>query len=129
MIDNVSSKAYGQSLYIVDTDQYKNLIAARLNRPIGTGCFMVHAQCDKDYAFQLTSEHKIRTRKGNRDIETWVPKTSSAANHYLDTEVYATLAADLLHVRYLEELPPPRPQPKGEDKSDEWIEVKEDWLA
>ncbi|MCC5467634.1 phage terminase large subunit family protein [Pelosinus baikalensis] len=130
IIDNVSSKSYGQTLYIVDGDQYKNVIAARLNRPVGIGCFMVFKDCDLDYAEQLTSEHKIRTKKNNREVETWVPKTSHAQNHYLDTEVYAALAADLLQVRYLDEI-----QPEVESNSvvrdkeeDDWINIKEeDW--
>lgn len=131
VIDKPDSKSYGQVLYVVDTDQYKNLIASRLRRPIGTGCFMVHADCDADYADQLTSEHKIRTKKGNKEVETWVPKTSHAQNHYLDTEVYAALAADLLQMRYLEELPPEDEQPavsfatSKDSNKDEWIEERE----
>lgn len=129
VIDRVDSKSHGQPLYIVDPDQYKNWIAGHLNRPVGTGCFMVYRGCDKDYADQLTSEHKVREKKNNREIETWVPKASHAANHYLDTEVYAALAADLLQARYLDELPEvvasqQRPQPKEDD----WLKVKEDWL-
>lgn len=129
-IDKADSRAYGQVLYIVDTDQYKNLIAARLNKPLGTGCFMVHKDCDKDYAEQLTSEHRIKTIQGKREIETWVPKTSHAQNHYLDAEVYAALAGDLLHMRFLQELPETQPSAvvKQEEK-DEWLkEVNEDWL-
>ncbi len=132
IIDNPGSKAYGQALYIVDTDQYKNLIAARLNKPIGIGCFMVYAECDEDYARQLTAEHKIRERKGDREIETWVPKTSAAKNHYLDCRVYSSVAADLLHVRYLNELketsqtPPVR---QSEKDNDDWLADKgEGWI-
>jgi len=129
-IDNPGAKFHGQTLYIVDTDQYKNLIAARLNRPLGTGCFMVHSECDKDYAEQLTSEHKIRDRKGNREVETWKQKTSSAANHYLDTEVYAALAGDLLHVRYLDDLQPiaTTSSTVREIEKDDWLNVEGDWL-
>lgn len=133
-IDNPNSKAFGQTLYIVDPDQYKNLIAARINRPVGMGCFMVFAGCDAEYAEQLTAEHKIRERKGNREIETWVPKSSSAANHYLDCKVYSSLAADLLQVRYLDDLTETAAatQPANNDKdvnSEEWLKVKEDdWL-
>lgn len=131
-IDKVDSKSFGQPLYIVDGDQYKNLIAARLNRPLGEGCFMVHADCDLDYAEQLTSEHKVREPKGNLLVETWKPKTSAAQNHYLDAEVYAALAADLLQVRYLEDLKPEAPAPAPTVKDDiekDWINVKEDdWL-
>lgn len=132
IIDKVDSKSYGQTLYIVDGDQYKSWIAAHLNRPLGTGCFMAYKDCDLDYAEQLTSEHKIKETKNNREVETWVPKTSHAQNHYLDSEVYAALAGDLLQVRYLDELQPETPRTtsmadKAED--DDWLNVKEDeWL-
>lgn len=130
IIDNISSKSYGQTLYIVDGDQYKNVIAARLNRSVGTGCFMTFKDCDLDYAEQLTSEHKIRTKKNNREVETWVPKTSHAQNHYLDTEVYAALAADLLQVRYLCEIKPEVQSNStigNKEEDEDWIKVKEDW--
>lgn len=64
---------------------------------------MVYKGCDMDYAEQVTSEHKVNIVKGGRRVESWVPKTAHAANHYLDAEVYAACAADLLQVRYLEE--------------------------
>lgn len=131
-IESVESRAFGQPLYLVDVDQYKNLISARLNRPLGDGCFMVHADCDGDYADQLTSEQKITTIKGRNEVETWVKKTSAAQNHYLDCEVYAALAADLLHVRYLEELQQPESAGVGErsgDQNDDWIPDKGgNWL-
>ncbi|MCX7779620.1 MAG: phage terminase large subunit family protein [Negativicutes bacterium] len=126
-IDSPGSKFHGQTLYILDTDQYKNMIAARLNRDTGEGCFMVHADCDLDYATQLTSEHRVRERKGNKEVETWKQKTSATPNHYLDCEVYAALAADLLHVRYLEDLPAQEPAYSVREEQ-EWIKVKEDWL-
>ena len=131
-IESVSSKAFGQPLYIVDTDQYKNLISARLNRPLGDGCFMVHADCDSDYAEQMTSEQRITTVKGRVEIETWVKKTSASQNHYLDCEVYSALAADLLHVRYLEDLnqEPAQPASVTKEKDEkEWIkDTGEDWI-
>jgi len=129
-IDNPGSKTHGQALYIVDTDQYKNMIAGRLCRPIGIGGYMVHSDCDLDYASQLTAEHKIRTRKGNREIDTWVKKISNAQNHYLDAEVYAALAADLLHVRYLEDLAEaqPVPEPTPTAPAPNWIRADENFL-
>ena len=93
---------------------------------------MVHAGCDEDYADQLTSEQKITTIKGRTEIETWVKKTSAAQNHYWDCEVYAALAADLLHVRYLEELQEPMAAPTQHNEQaaeKDWIADKgEDWL-
>ena len=102
-IDAIGKQYHGQALYIVNGDSYKDLIAARLRRPLGRGCWMAYAESDLEYAEQVTAEHKIATVKGGRRMESWIPKTSHAQNHYLDAEVYAACAADLLQVRYLDE--------------------------
>ena len=102
-IDAIGKQYHGQALYIVNGDSYKDLIAARLRRPLGRGCWMAYAESDLEYAEQVTAEHKIATVKGGRRMESWVPKTSHAQNHYLEAEVYAACAADLLQVRYLDE--------------------------
>lgn len=130
LIDRPGARSHGQKLYIVDTDQYKNMIAARMARPNGDGAWMVHKDCDLEYAEQITSEHKIRAKKGNRVVETWQPKSSASRNHFLDCEVYAACAADILGVRYLEEVPDASPvEPVKEEKHEQqWIEEREDWL-
>lgn len=102
-IDSPGKMTHNQALYIVNGDAYKNMIASYLRRPMGRGSWMVYNGCDMDYAEQVTSEHKVNIVKGGRRVESWVPKTAHAANHYLDAEVYAACAADLLQVRYLEE--------------------------
>ncbi len=102
-IDKISSKAHGMRLVIVNTNQYKETIASRLIRSNGTGSFMVYKKCDLDYAQQITSEHKVKVKKGGREVEVWKTKTAHADNHYLDCEVYACTAADLLNIRYLKE--------------------------
>lgn len=100
MIDKVNSKAHGMRLYIVDGGQYKDMIAARLNRPNGRGSFMVYDGCDAEYAEQLCAEEKVPGKNG---AFIWQPKAAHIDNHFLDCEVYAGLAADLLQVRYLQE--------------------------
>ncbi len=135
-IDKINSKAYGMRLVLVDTSQYKSMIAARLNRPNGKGSWMVYQGCDEEYAEQVTSEHKVLVKKGDKQIEVWQPKTPTAANHYLDCEVYAAAAADLLHVRYLQEETPaeepsrkPEPTQNGFIKTDgSWINQKGGWI-
>lgn len=135
-IDKVNSRAHGMRLYIVSTDKYKDMIAARLNRPPGRGAWMVHKDCDEDYAEQITAEHKVIEKRGNTEVEVWKPKTSTAANHYLDTEVYCAVAADLLQVRYLQE-PEPQPEPRRPEpeqpqddyiRSGDWIKEGKGWL-
>lgn len=138
-IEKVDSRAYGMRLYIVDTHQYKDMIAGRLNRPNGRGSWMVFKGCDREYAEQICSEEKVLEKQGNKQIEVWRPKGSHVANHYLDCEVYAALAADLLHVRYLQDTPqnqePNSPRPVQQDQqsgfvrtSGNWINQRGDWL-
>jgi phage terminase large subunit GpA-like protein len=100
-IDKINSKAHGLRLYLCDGGQYKDMIAGRLRRTNGQGSWMVHKDCDHEYAEQVCSEEKVILNKGGKDIEVWQTKGSHTANHYLDCEVYAALAADLLNVRYL----------------------------
>ena len=135
-IDKAGSSANGMRLYIIDTVQYKDMIAGRLQRPVGKGSWMVYKNCDNEYAEQICSEEKITEKKGGRDVSVWKPKTAHADNHYLDCEVGAFLAADLLHVRYLQEEVPSierkieTKQISNEtDKSNkDWITVEGDWI-
>lgn len=95
-IDKAESKGHGLRLAIVNTKYYKNMIASRLNRANGKGSWMVYKDCDSEYAEQISSEEKV-IEKGK---EVWKKKTTNAANHFLDTEVYAGVAADILGIRY-----------------------------
>lgn len=141
-IDRVGNKANGMRLYIVDGGQYKDKIAARLNRPNGKGSWMVFRDCDREYAEQICSEEKVIEKVAGREVAKWKPKTSHADNHYLDAEVYCWVAADLLHVRYLQpeqgqqgqqpqEQQKPAPKPQQDDfirGGDDWIKGGEDWI-
>lgn len=136
-IEKVDSKAYGMRLYIVDGGQYKDMIAGRVRRPNGPGSWMVFKNCDKEYAEQICSEEKVPEKKAGREIEVWRTKGSHTANHYLDTEVYAALAADLLHVRYLQgdnmgQSPSDQKQQEQESgfiaSPNDWIKHKGRWI-
>lgn len=101
-VDKVGSKAYGMQLVLVDGNQYKDSIAARMRKENGTGSWMVYRGCDEEYAKQVTSEHKVMVRAKNGSSKAaWVPKHSHADNHYLDCEIYAMAAAEILGVRSL----------------------------
>jgi phage terminase large subunit GpA-like protein len=134
-IDKSESKAHGMRLYIVDGQQYKDMIAGRMNRPNGPGSWMVYKDCDREYAEQICAEEKVIEKKAGREIEVWRPKGSHAANHYLDAEVYAALAADLLQVRYLQpEAVNQQPQKPKEPESSfvktpgSWLSQKGGWI-
>ena len=103
-INKPGSKSDGIRLVMVDGGKYKDMIAQRMRRDNGedTGSWQVYQGCDGDYADQVTSEHKVSIRKGNgKVIQEWVKKKSHGDNHYLDTEVYAMAAADIVGVRTL----------------------------
>lgn len=133
-VNKTSSKAYGMNLVLVDGNKYKDMIAGRMRRENGTGSWMVHAECDREYAEQVTAEHKVNVRSGSGKVkQSWVPKTSHADNHYLDTEVYAMAAADCLGVRTLhmemeqeaEEKPKQETAPSTEES---WLGGTQKWI-
>lgn len=133
-INKEGSSAYGMTLVLVDGGKYKDLIAGRMQRPNGKGSWMVYDGCDREYADQVTAEHKVNVKSGGVVKQTWVLKHSHADNHYLDTEVYAAAAADILGVRSLHlqnsDVPVPTPREKKEPETAEerWIEAHEGWL-
>ena len=100
-VNKAGSKAIGMSLFIVDGGKYKDMIAGRMQRDNGWGSWMVYSGCDENYAEQVTAEHKVMERRAGKLVPRWVPKTTHADNHYLDCEVYAMAAADVLNVREL----------------------------
>ena len=134
-VNKAGSKAYGMKLVLVDGGKYKDLIAARMRRQNGTGAWMVYQGCDLEYAQQVTAEHKVTQRTGSREVQRWVLKTSHGDNHYLDCEVYAAAAADVLGVRTLfleeervaEQVPARAPVQKI-TQEEAWIQARENWL-
>lgn len=125
IIEKADSKAYGMRLYIVDGGQYKDMIAGRMQRKNGPGSWMVYKGCDKEYAEQICAEEKVTVKKNGKEVNTWKTKGSHTANHYLDTEVYAALAADLLQVRYLQPENIQRQQPQAEPQQPQAGQVEQ----
>ncbi len=129
-IEAPQANYHGQQLYIVNSDTYKDAIAGRLRRPMHQGAWMVYQGCDREYAEMVTAEHKVVTVKNNNRVESWVPKRSGADNHYLDTEVYAYFAADLMGARYLNDADEEQahaPLAEGRNGSS-FITKKKGWL-
>lgn len=134
-VNKTDSKAYGMVLVIIDTGKYKDMVAGRMRKQNGTGAWMVYQGCDREYAEQVTAEHKVSERTGQRTVQKWVPKASHADNHYLDCEVYAMCAADMQGARtfHLEEIEmPQRTEPKADQAptpEENWIGQNESWLT
>lgn len=135
-VNKATSSAYGMNLVIVDGGKYKDMIASRLLKDKGNGRWLVYKDCDEEYAKQVTAEHKVNEKSGNRTIQVWQQKTSHADNHYLDCEVYAFAAADILGVRTLHlqqednsEAVNSEQKEQDNNKEENWINQHENWLG
>lgn len=136
-VNKAGSRANGMQLVIVDGGKYKDMIASRMRKENGTGSWMVYQGVDLDYAEQVTSEHKVTERVNGNEVQRWELKTSHADNHYLDCEVYAAAAADVMNVRSLflhdqedeNDQEVKRPTPSQERPSEEsWINQNDNWI-
>lgn len=132
-VNKADSRAYGMNLVLVDGGKYKDMIAGRMRKPNGRGSWMVYDGCDMEYATQVTAEHKVNVKSGNTVKQVWQLKSSHADNHYLDCEVYALAAADILGVRTLhlqnEEKPEGRTTTEEPYAPEEqWIKEHENWI-
>ena len=138
-VNKAGSRANGMTLVLVDGGKYKDQIAARMRKENGTGAWMVYQGCDLDYAEQVTAEHKITERSGGKEVQRWILKTSHADNHYLDCEVYAAAAADVLGVRNLylqnrveenaqEVKKRAEPKPDARPQEETWIKDNDNWI-
>ena len=85
---------------------------------------MVYKGCDENYANQLSSEQKVMVKSGTGNVMRWVPKRSHIDNHYLDCEVYAMCAAEIMGVRNLRE-----ETPEEKVKEDGNANVSSDWIT
>ena len=103
------------TLYEVDTNKIKDLIFYRMNKELGEeGCWMVDADTDEVYANMITAEQKVRD--GDKEVWKLIGKKD---NHYLDCEVYATVAAMVMNVQSLQ--PATTEQGKEQSSSDDMI--------
>ena len=96
----------GVKLWHLDTTHFKD----KLTRLIRTdsespGSWRTHFETPDEYLNHIASEHKvIRTNKNSGEVKSvWVKKPGFGGNHWLDTEVYALAAAEMLGVYTLQE--------------------------
>ena len=123
-------------LVLVEGNKYKDMIAGRMRRPNGKGSWMVYNGCDLEYATQVTNEHKVNHKSGGEIRQIWQPKYSHADNHYLDCEVYALAAADILGVRTLnlqndeddEGIDMEDIRRHKEPEEEQWIRQNDNWI-
>ena len=135
-INRAGSSADGMQLVLVEGNKYKDMIAGRMRRPNGKGSWMVYNGCDLEYATQVTNEHKVNHKSGGEIRQIWQPKFSHADNHYLDCEVYALAAADMLGVRTLnlqndeddEGIDMEDIRKHKEPEEEQWIRQNDNWI-
>ena len=123
-IQREGSAARGMNLIICDGSYYKTMIYVKINAVDGS--WQVFDGVDQEYCEQITNEHKVFERKNGVGSWVWRPKSSGAPNHYLDCEVYAACAADLLGAFALLEDPP---EPVAEESTYQREEEDENWFG
>lgn len=129
-IQKEDSVARGLNLVICDGSYYKSMIYAKINAQDGS--WQVFDGVDQEYCNQVTSEHKVFERKNGVDSWVWKKKTSNADNHYLDCEVYAACAADLMGAfALLEEQPEAEKEEptyqREQDEEENWFGNDDDY--
>jgi len=124
----------GLMLWNVNVSQYKDKIT-RLVTTRDPAKWHLFKNPTEEYLNQFTAEHKVLVRNRNRGTakEVWQKKRSAVANHYLDAEVYAVAAADIIRALNLRKEKTARTfKPSAGDKEHSrknWIRTRErPWL-
>ncbi|WP_447983794.1 phage terminase large subunit family protein [Nitrospira sp. Nam74] len=96
----------GLGLWTLDVDYYKTKLSRLIHtKPGDPGMFHLCEEVEQEYFDQMTAEHRLtqRNRTTGRTVTKWTPVQEGRANHYLDCEVYALAAAEMLKVYMLRE--------------------------
>ena len=110
------------NLIIVNTDFCKTWLFSRLRWPPDQpGGWHLHSKVDNEYCNMIVSEEVLTTPSGRR---IWMRK-QSRDNHYLDCEILALVAAMLMQVEKLKELPPKRPETREYAPKNNKVEQKQ----
>jgi phage terminase large subunit GpA-like protein len=122
----------GLVLWNLNVTQYKDKIN-RLVTSQNPGKWHIFKNPADDYLTQFTSEHKvlIRNRTTGKAKEVWQKKKEAAANHYLDAEVYALAAADIIRALNMRKEDAPRVHQPVTDESGRggWLrKTKGSWI-
>ena len=124
----------GLVLWHLNVTQYKDKIN-RLVTSRDPVKWHIFKNTSEEYLTQFTSEHKIliRNRTTGRAKEVWQKKKEASANHFLDAEVYALAAADIIRALNIRKDGAARVyQPKAKEERhsrEDWIRKREgSWL-
>jgi len=110
------SQKRGTRLWYLDTWYFKDKV--QFLRTGEAPRWFLHEGVSADYMKQSTAEHKVmeRNRTTGATREVWQKKPGGRDNHYFDTNVLNTAAADILRVAQL--------RPEGKDRTG-YSEAKE----
>lgn len=110
-------KPVGGTAWHVDTTHYKDWLHRLIHTQAGdSGTWSLHSEVSQEYLSHITAEHRVMksmkgVKRGKTPAMVWTPKPGARdRNHWLDCEVYALAAADLLGISSLQEVPQPPPQ-------------------
>ena len=118
---------------LLDGGQYKIPLRPGCGAKTETAHGWYTKDCDLEYAKQVTSDIRWQNEKnGKRGTMVWKQKHSHGDNHYLDCEVYAFAAAEIMGVRTLhtqtESAEKQQKKQKKLHSEESWIETNEDWM-
>lgn len=94
-------KPVGGMAWHVDTSYFKDTLHRLIHtQPGDKGFWALHGQATQEYMAQVSAEHRIAvTNKRTKRIDmAWTTKPGGGENHWLDCEVYALVAADMLGI-------------------------------
>lgn len=93
---------YDVILNLVNVHYYKDVLSARIHEmQQGVEVWQECQGLDDTYCRQMTSEHRILEREGNKVRMVWRPITKGLPNHLWDCTVYGCAGADMVRVDLL----------------------------
>jgi len=121
---------HGLVLWNINTTQYKDKINRLVNSK-DPAKWHIFSNPSEEYLSQFTAEHKVLVRNRNTGAakEVWQKKKEAIANHYLDAEVYAVAAADIIRALNIRPEYMPKVQQQDDRVRPGWLRTREGkWL-
>ncbi|MCF4115129.1 MULTISPECIES: terminase gpA endonuclease subunit [Dethiosulfovibrio] len=104
MVDRKDRKSQdGLVMLEANTSLLKDFIFGRMVKEPGSrGSWSLFRGCPREYAEQIASEHKVMVKTKSGEVRhEWRKISGHGANHLLDCEVYAALAARMMNLHYM----------------------------
>lgn len=119
---STAAKHLGLALFLLNTQLLKDRLSVYRK---DKGRWQLNNDVTDEYFQHLASEHKVIERKTGSEV--WQVKSSGAANHYLDCEVYQLAASDIARVDLL--TPKEQPQPEAQQPEQTFRSQPNSWLG